>query len=367
MPSARLAFEDHAVAGRAHRRRREAGHERHPAGVDEISHARAELAPRRQPIGQAAAKDPAGVRAAHHPDDAGPRPALGELHEIEQHVRGRVAGADHTGRTSLIGRAVAPEHVGQPVGDPAGVLGFALCRQAAGAERVRHGPGAGRVDDGACEVTPERAAAVRDRERRTALSPRPFPDTLSRPCRVIASTVAAGFDDGRHFRGCGEGLQIGVVEIAAGRKGVRRRLLPAVPHEKRARGTVGVVSPRREQPHMAPLAHARRDRRTRLVDPHRNAALDEMRGDRKADRSGADDGNGKIADVGRHDGFLSVRRRPQVVSAGDARRPRSGVRGPRVCRSPPAFEHLAIAATIVPETSKLESNKKIRPPPCPIR
>jgi hypothetical protein len=193
------------------------------------------------------------------------------------------------------------------------MLGFALCRQAAGAERVRHGPGAGRVDDGACAVTPERAAAVCDREdERLCLA------TVSR--HLVEALPrdrldrAADFDDGSHFRGCGEGLQIGGVEIAASREGVGRRLLPAVPHEERARGAVRVVSPRREQPHMAPLAHARRDRRARLIDPHRNAALDEVRGDRKTDRSGADDGDGKIADVGRHDGVLSVRRRPQVVS-----------------------------------------------------
>ena len=145
---------------------------------------------------------------------------------------------------------------------------------------------------------------ARARSRRSAPPPfatestngcvsRPFPDTLSRPCRVIAATRAAGLDDGRHFRGCGKGLQIGVVEIAAGREGVRRRLLPAVPQEQRARRTVDVVSPRREQPDMAPVGAVRRDRRARLVDLHRNAALDEVRRGREADRAGADDGNGR--------------------------------------------------------------------------
>ena len=290
---------------------------------------RAELAPRRQLIGQAAAVDPGEVRAAHHPDDAGPRPALSELHEIDQHVHGRVAGADHKGRTSLIGRAVASEHVGQPVGDPAGVLGFTLCRRSAGAERVRHGPGAGRVDDGAREVAPEYAAAVRDREDERLC--------LASVSRHLVETVprdrldgGAGLDDGSHLRRFGERLEIGVVEIAAGREGVRRRLLPAVPHEERAGRAVRVVSPRREQPHMAPLAHARRDGRTGFIEPHRNAAIDEVRGGRKADRPSADDGHGKSAGVGRHEGFLSVRRRRHIVSAGDARRPRSGVPGPGV-------------------------------------
>ena len=45
---------------------------------------------------------------------------------------------------------------------------------------------------------------------------------------------------------------------------------------------------------MAPVAHARRDGRAGLIDLHRQSALDQVRGGRKADRTAADHGDWKI-------------------------------------------------------------------------
>ena len=133
----RLAFEDHLLAGPPHRGGREAEDQGHLSAVDEILHVRAELAAGGQLVGEAAAVDADQVGAAHDPHDLGLRVALGELREVDQDVRRRVAGADDRRRAALVGGAVAPEDVRQAVGDLVGVLGLAVGRDAAGAERVR--------------------------------------------------------------------------------------------------------------------------------------------------------------------------------------------------------------------------------------
>jgi hypothetical protein len=53
------------------------------------------------------------------------------------------------------------------------------------------------------------------------------------------------------------------------------------------RSSWAVVAPEREQPHMAPASHIRADGLAGLIDPRGQAARDELRGSREANRAAA--------------------------------------------------------------------------------
>ena len=67
-----------------------------------------------------------------------------------------------------------------------------------------------------------------------------------------------------------------------------------MPIEKRRRGRVEAVAPRREDADMAPIAQVRADRVASFIELHRQAARDQMRSRRETDRAAADHGDGKI-------------------------------------------------------------------------
>jgi hypothetical protein len=57
---------------------------------------------------------------------------------------------------------------------------------------------------------------------------------------------------------------------------------------------IDVVTPGREQAHVAPVAHTGRDGDPGLIDFHRQSALQKVDGGRKPDRTSADHGHWKI-------------------------------------------------------------------------
>ena len=95
-----------------------------------------------------------------------------------------------------------------------------------------------------------------------------------------------------------ERFEIGADQFGSGWKNIGRRRSPAVTIEKRRRGGVNAVAPRREDANMAPIPQVRADRGAGFIELHRHAARDQMRGGGEADRAGPDHGNRKIFENG---------------------------------------------------------------------
>ena len=89
-----------------------------------------------------------------------------------------------------------------------------------------------------------------------------------------------------------ERLEVALNQFGAGRILVRIRGVPSGRREQARGRPVDVVFPRREQLHVAPLAHRMPDAVAGLQHDRPEAALQHMGGGGKADRAGADDGDG---------------------------------------------------------------------------
>ena len=113
---------------------------------------------------------------------------------------------------------------------------------------------------------------------------------------MIAVTVAPSFRLRRDLRAAsasGADSRATISPPVGSAVGLGR--IPAGGIEQRARGRIDVVAPRRKHPHMRPFAERRADAVAALEDQRAQAARNEMRGRGKADRAGADDGDGKIS------------------------------------------------------------------------
>jgi hypothetical protein len=64
--------------------------------------------------------------------------------------------------------------------------------------------------------------------------------------------------------------------------------------QDRGCGGIRIEAPRGEQANMAPVTHMRADARARFVEPHRQAARDEMRSGCEANGPTADHGNRQV-------------------------------------------------------------------------
>ena len=109
-----------------------------------------------------------------------------------------------------------------------------------------------------------------------------------------------GFDcaaDRGNFR---QWFEICVAQLVAGRQAVLFGFLPSVFAQESLGDLIHVVAPEREQPHMAPASYIRGDGLSGLIDPHGQAARDELRGSREANRAAADNGDGKVFDALAH-------------------------------------------------------------------
>ena len=154
---------------------------------------------------------------------------------------------------------------------------------------VRGGPGAGGVDDRAGQDV--LAGGEADQERRRVAAGGADPVEAEPGHRDHAGAVA----DVRLERGqVGEGLQVVGGELAPVGSASGVGLDPAGVGEQPAGGGVDVVPPRREQPHVPPLAHRGGRTVAGLQDGERDAALGEVRGGGQPDRAGADDDDGQV-------------------------------------------------------------------------
>jgi hypothetical protein len=88
-----------------------------------------------------------------------------------------------------------------------------------------------------------------------------------------------------------ERLEVALHELAAGRVGVGVRRGPARGRQQLLGDRVDVEAPRREDPHVRPLAHARADLLAGLEHERLDPAGAQVRGGREADRPGSDHGD----------------------------------------------------------------------------
>ena len=205
----------------------------------------AELATGRKLVGPSAAVDPHQVLAAGRPDDGGPRIPFGQSGQVEEHVGGRVPGADHQGRLAFVGGTVAPEHVRDAVGDVFGVLGLALGQDSARTQGIRGRPRPGGVDHRPGQVTPDRAVAVGDGQHE-GLGLAALAEHLVGALSGDGRDLRARLDHRRHLGDFGQRLEVGLVQVRSRRHRLAGRLLPSVGLEQSAGCRVGVVLPRRE-------------------------------------------------------------------------------------------------------------------------
>ncbi len=275
--------------------RGESGDEPDPAGVHVLAQSGADCAAGRQRVGGLAAVGAGRARRPDRPGDLRARHLLGELGEDEQRVGGGVPGADDEGALAGEPVPVRAEDVGQGVLDERRGRGLAVRGDAGRAEDVRRGPGARRVDHRPGEQVG--AVGEPDQERRAV------PAGGAQP-------VQAQPGDGHHAgavahvwleRGqVGEGLQVLVGELRAGRQPLGVGLDPAGVGEEATGCGVDGVPPRREQPHVPPLPHRGGRAVTGFQDGERQTSLVQVRGGGQTDRAGPDHDDGQVFQAGGH-------------------------------------------------------------------
>jgi hypothetical protein len=173
--------------------------------------------------------------------------------------------------------------------------GLSVGGDAGGAEHVRGGPGAGRVDDRTSEEVLTGAEADQERCRVPAGGADP-----------VQAEPGDGDDRGTvtHVRleggQVGEGPQVVSGELPAGGQHLGVGLDPAGVGEQAPGGVIDVVPPRREQPHVSPLPHGRRRPVAGFHEGERDAALGEVGGGGQADRAGADDDDRQVVQTDAH-------------------------------------------------------------------
>ena len=121
--------------------------------VDERPNIGAEFAPCRQLVGIPAAIYPCEIDASRRPQERSARIGLRELDKVEQRARGRVARPYDERLSARIDLTIAAKDIRNAVSNPIGELGFAQGRQAARPERIRRGPCARGVNNGARQIT----------------------------------------------------------------------------------------------------------------------------------------------------------------------------------------------------------------------
>ena len=99
---------------------------------------------------------------------------------------------------------------------------------------------------------------------------------------------AFGADARGELRRAGEGQQISVPQIAAGRVSVGVRPMPSLAHQQSSRDLVDVFPPRREESHMLPPLDPRRRLCTGLKHNRIEAQRQKVRRGSQSDRSRAD-------------------------------------------------------------------------------
>ena len=271
------------------RNRGESRHKRHAPAVDKRPNVRAEFAARRQLVGIPAAINSCEIDASRRPQKRSARLSFRELGEFEQRVGGRVARPYDERLSTRVEMTIAAKNIRNAVGDPIGELGFAHGRQAARPERIRRRPRARGVDNRARQITANAFLRCHRQDKGPRLSPvaDDFVDALPRD----RGNAGVGFNDGRQLRRCRKRFEIGADQLGPCRTMVGRRQSPTVTIEERRRSLVDAVAPRREDADMTPVADVRADRQAGLIDLHRQAASDEMRGGGQTDRAAADHGN----------------------------------------------------------------------------
>jgi hypothetical protein len=202
--------------------------------------------------------------------------------------------------------AVAAEHVGDAVRDPAALRTLAGRRQAAGAERVRLRPRAGRVDDGTREHAPLDVALLDDELERCLLTARVL--ELVDAVAGDAGHARTELQHARDLRQRGERLQVALHQLVARRVAVGIGRRPARALEHLAGDRVDVEVPRREHAHVTPLANARADRRAGLEHDRTETAIDQVRRRREPHGPRADDGDGQLVRRLGHAGDLRSHR-----------------------------------------------------------
>jgi hypothetical protein len=158
---------------------------------------------------------------------------------------------------------------------------------------------------------PDASITARARKRRSG--PALVHDQLERRfvAAVVLELVHSVLRDGEHARAemqalrdrrvRGQGLEVAVDDLVAGRIALRRWRDPARTGQQPCGRGIDVELPRREHAHVAPLTHACSDALARLEDQRFDVARQQVRGRGQADGTGADDGDGKRGCCG-HDG-----------------------------------------------------------------
>ncbi len=196
-----------------------------------------------------------------------------------------MAGARHGNPPAGVALPLCAGYVGNAVEDPAGGGPLTRCGHAGGTHRVRVHIAAGGVDHrfGEQVLLCTIRLCVLDQE-----------GGLLAPGGLHFVKPLPG--DGRHpgaqpnvgRQPVGEGLEIAVDQVAAGRVGLGVGELPAGPFQQRSGGLVHVVLPRGEHADMRPLAHVGGDPGPRLQHQRREASAQQMGSSRQSNGAGTD-------------------------------------------------------------------------------
>ena len=249
----------------------------------------AQGATRLELVGVAAAEGVPDVAAPQQPGHPGAGLLGGEPAQRDQRVLRRRPGPGHhhvaAGQPGTDGGVV---DVGDGVRDVVGVLALARGGVAVGAQRAGPAPGAGGVDDrgGAQHLVAARGLDVhRERHPLAVDGDQQVAALAGHPGHAVpGADLDAGGDEG-----LGQRAQVVLDPLGAGGRGRVGGPGPPGRLEQPDRGVVDELGPRREEPHVAPLADGRRRAGAGLEHDDGQPALVGVRGGGQPDGSGADD------------------------------------------------------------------------------
>ena len=250
------------------------------------------MATRRQLVGGTAAKYFGKRVAADGPGEGGFRLVIGEQGKIKKRIGGGMPATHDERPHAAIAIAIRTGNIRDAIGDAIAELLLPFRRPAIGAKRIRILPGSRRVNDGTrLDLTPV-AFRIAEREgKRCRFAVRGLHPIEPQPRNPHHACVR--FDDGCQFGCRGQGFEIVFNKVAPRRQLVRGWAHPAILFEKPYGRFIDALFPDREEADMAPVAQIGRDLRCRFEHADGLATQDQMRGGGKADRTGANDRDGK--------------------------------------------------------------------------
>ena len=232
----------------------EGSQRRHDTAFDQPLRPRTKFAALGEAVARTAAEVHRTEGAAKGPQDAGAWCALRQIAKIEHRIHRRMPGADDERGVAGIDVALRGEHVGDAVGDAVRLGDFAWRWHAVAARRVRRVPGARAVDHCACLDRLDAAAGF-DMQYKAGGVTRFAVMKAAEIAPRDPDNASAHADVWVHRADCRERGEVAMHQIVAGRIGIGLGRHPALSLQQEAGGSVDVVAPGGEHPHMSPGAH----------------------------------------------------------------------------------------------------------------